>query len=129
MSSFNTDPWQLFNAKLLEFMQDLIDTYKHDGDFVVCKNLTEISISYDYTMPQQIFHMYVVDKYEEQIVTGNEDFFLQETYDPSVTDIQVVNKLKQMWQTLDPNNKKIVWQYMQVLVVLDRKCTALAKST
>lgn len=127
--SNQTDPWQLFNAKLLEFMQDLIDTYKQDSDFVVCKNLLDISISYDHTMPQQIFHTYVVDKYEKQIVTGNEEFFLQETYDPSVTDIQFVNKLKQMWKTLDPGNKEIVWKYMQVLVVLDRKCTALAKST
>ena len=119
------NPHVLFNAKLMEFMQDLIDTFPNDNEFIACQQLLDASIKFDMKFPQSMFNQYIVDKYEQYLVDENEDFFLKESYDQTITDLQFVEKLKQIWRTLDKDNKSIVWKYMKCLLVLNKRCKAL----
>jgi hypothetical protein len=115
-------PCALFNAKLLEFMNDLILAYPEESEFVVCADLLKWSLSCDQTFPQKVFNEHIASKYEKFLLDKNEEFFLTESYDPTVTDIRFVEKLKQMWKGMDTDNKQVVWKYMQCLLVLNRKC-------
>jgi uncharacterized protein (UPF0305 family) len=116
------NPTMLFNAKMLEFMQDLIESFPHESEFLVCRDLMNVSISINKDLPQRIFQEHIASKYEQYLIDRNENFFLKESYDPSITDIRFVEKLKQMWKGLDAGNKDVVWKYMQCLVAINRKC-------
>jgi len=116
------NPTKLFNAKLIEFINDLILAYPDESEFVVCKDLLDWSTKCDISFPQQMFNEHICQKYEQHLVDKNEDFFLKETYDPTVTDIRFVEKLKQMWKGMNQENKEVVWKYMQCLLVLNKKC-------
>ena len=119
------DPVKIFNAKMMEFMQDLIDAFPDESEFLVCQDLMQMSIKFNEAFPQKMFQEHIAGKYDQYIIHRNEDFFLKETYDPKVTDIRFVEKLKHMWKGLDEGNKDIVWRYMQCLLVLNKKCEAL----
>lgn len=123
------DPLVLFNAKMLEFCQDLVDTFPEDNDFKVCQNLVVWSLGMDKTMPQRMFNQHVAARYHEMLMHKNEAFFLNETFDPSVTDVQFVTKLKQIWVNLDDSNKDAVWKYMQLLAILNKKVQDACEST
>lgn len=118
----NTDFIDMFNRKLGEFIDDLIECYNDLEDLKVFKSMLDLAIYMDKNVPQQMFHETVTKKYEKYIVEYNEAFFLEEEYDPTYTDINLVNKLKGIWKTMETHNKNIIWKYLHVLLVLDRKC-------
>ena len=112
---------ETFNRTLLEFIDDLIVTFPELGDFEGFKKITNACVMIDPQTPYKIFHKSVTVPYADYILHKNEFFFLNETYrvrsDPSIVD-----RLKLVWKTLDAANKEIIWNYMRVLVALDKKC-------
>jgi hypothetical protein len=115
------DVHELFNRKLVEFVDDLIVTFPQFADFVGYRTLLMGAIALDKTSPRQIFNQTVAIPYEKYILEKNEVFLLQETY-ATTTKQGLVDQLKQVWRTMDDSNKESIWKYMQVLVILNRKC-------
>lgn len=115
------DYHEVFNKKLIEFVDDLVSSFNGLEDFVVYKNLLNACVLVDKTAPQVMFHQTVVIPYEQHIKEKNESFLLNETYNVGV-DQGIVDKLKGIWKSLDTENKDVIWKYMQVLVVLNKKC-------
>jgi hypothetical protein len=109
----------LFNQKMVEFADDITMVC---NDFKELKPALRLAINLDKRTPLKAFGKYA-SKYETYIMEKNEAFFLEETY----TDIShkvnfdMIKKLKEVWQTLSPENKDTVWKYFQVLVYLHNK--------
>lgn len=115
-----------FNNKLVEFVSDLSNTFPEMHDLKVLKSGIQLAKTVDIKMPRQVFNEHVADVYEQQILDKNEDFFLKEDYSHITQahglDIDIVSKLKEIWGTLDQENRNIIWKYLEVLVLLNRKC-------
>lgn len=64
-------------------------------------------------------------KYEEQIMNGDEKFFLKKNYDEELNNeneyIMKVFEFKSVWKSLNEQNKFVVIQYMKLLCRIARK--------
>ena len=128
MASAMSDPWVLFNRKLEEFAVDLCTTYAEVKEFHVLKNSVRLAAMMTPKLPQTIFHQHVFIPYEQHIINKNEVFFLEEDYashlEGNSVNLDIVQQIKGIWKSLAPDQKEIIWKYMQVLVVLNRRCIA-----
>jgi hypothetical protein len=113
---------ELFNRKLVEFIDDLIVTFPDFQDLTVYRGLLLAAVAIDKTSPQTVFNNTVAIPYEAHILEKNEEFLINESYTQSGADQGLVDKLKVIWKGMDADNKEIVWKYMQVLIALNRKC-------
>lgn len=63
-------------------------------------------------------------KYEEQIMEGDENFFMGNNYsDITQNDKNMINKMfefKSIWKILTENNKNVIIKYMQLLCQISR---------
>ena len=75
---------------------------------------------------------YYVLKYKPQIDANNESFFVNNTYEEEAKEVQgllmVVNELKGIWKGLQEENKKRVFEYMQVLCFFSEQYFLLVDS-
>ena len=122
----NMDYFDLFNRKLAEFMDDLIIACPDvERQFTVFKDVLGWAIAMDKRYPCGIFESTVMVPYGDQIKKRDENFFLQKAYTEYndmykqyYNDLNIVEKLKNVWSTLDDHNKETVWTYMEVLMQL-----------
>jgi hypothetical protein len=125
-----TDMHDLFNRKLAEFIADLLYIYPGVDDFKTFKTTFEWATALDKTAPHHFFNACVVKPFAEKVLCRDETFFLCESYvkyndymKKYGHNLDIVQKLKQIWKTLDEHNKDNIWKYMQVLVYLANKCS------
>jgi CTP synthase (UTP-ammonia lyase) len=116
----------LFTRKLDEFVDALASTFPEIPDFNILRTTMRLGLNKS-SLPFDTFIRHVYVPYAEQIAKKDERFFLNEDYtqqmsDAVLTDMNIVDKLKGVWKSLDEDNKNVIWQYLQVLVVLAGKC-------
>jgi len=116
-----------FNKKFEEFLGDLITTFPEDKDFRDFKNSFNLLKNIDDKKPIQIFQMYA-PMYREQLLSRNEQFFLQNDYselskEKNITS-ELIGKLKNYWVELNEENRDIVWKYLIILINLADKHSA-----
>lgn len=110
----------LFNRKLTEFVDELVDIYPTIHDFRVFQTTLYAACVFDKSSPRQYFKTYVIDPFEKKILARDEDFFIQkEEYVDS--DLNIVARLKTVWASMPSKNKDAIWRYMQVLVYLGKQ--------
>ena len=124
--------FESFNNKLDEFLNDLITTFSEIKDFRTLKTSIVFAKSINIKLPQQIFNDFVVAKYGDQIRDRNEQFFLNHDYSEVVSSfamtgidsasLDIIGKLKSIWQELSDCNKDVIWKYLSVLLVLNNRC-------
>lgn len=130
MTMTNMMYFESFNTKLDEFLRDLMSTFPEMKDIKVLRSGVQLAKTMDIKMPQSFFNSHVAMRYEDKILEKDERFFLEEDYRELLSqkingqsiDMDIVGKLKQIWGTLDDDNKSVVWKYLHVLVLLNRKC-------
>lgn len=109
---------QVFNSKLMEFVNDLSLVCPRVADF---KPLLTLALNVDKTAGITIFDKYA-NKYEPYIMEKNEHFFLNENYiTSSSTKHDLIMEIKSVWTTLSEENKETVWKYLHVLLLLYKK--------
>ena len=118
------DPHGLFNMKFEEFLDDLIETYPDEADLQAMRKMLDWTVKImGPNVPQEMFNSCVAIPFGEKIMNKNESFFLEEcVYDPKYADINIVNKLKSKWKVLNADNKEVVWKYLHVLMIINKKC-------
>ena len=118
--------YESFNNKLNEFLNDLHTTFPEMTDIKVLKSGLQFAKTMDVKMAQTMFDKHVAAKYEDQILKQNETFFLNETYTHIANahgiDLDIIGRLKDVWSTMDDSNREIIWKYLKVLVLLNKKC-------
>lgn len=126
MSSEITTYYESFNNKLGEFLNDLIATFPEMNDLKVLKTGLQLAKTIDLKMPQKVFDEHVAGVYEQQILEKDEQFFLAQDYHHVASvhgiDLDIISKLKHIWTTLDSENQTVIWKYLHVLILLNRKC-------
>ena len=75
--------------------------------------------------PFELFARYG-EKFEKQVQTKDERFFLDQTYDDAVVNESnftedLVNKLKSYWKDMSEDDKEIIWKYLGLFFGLKNK--------
>lgn len=124
-----------FNAKLEEFIKDLSSTFPEFSDLRTLRTSFILAKNMNAKLPQQLFKIYVEEKFGEQIMAKDEGFFMEHDYkeimddaksssipgfDP--TSVDIVGQLKSIWKDMTKENKDVVWKYLTVLTYLSGKC-------
>jgi hypothetical protein len=108
---------------LTQFLSELQNVFPNDYKIKSYSNLVEMlpSITYKKTIEQ----FYILTKpYEEQIINNDEDFMLNTNFDGySDTIMDNIFYFKKLWKetNLSDNNKKVIFEYINVLFKLSKK--------
>lgn len=123
--------YENFNSNLENFVRNLTSNFGDVVEFRQLKTAITLSKNLNEKKPEHMFREYVVDRYRKEIMTRNENFFLnphsfQNQLDGIITgetDFDLLfAKLKELWTTLDEPSKKQIWDWITVLIVLSDKC-------
>lgn len=113
-----------FISQLDECLEDISKVYSEDARFIRCKMYLDTLKKSNPRMIITTWKTQVTDKYEEHILAGDIDFFLnkdytQETgYTPSMD--QALQDLRKAIQTMSEDNKNKSLQYIQNLCKLSK---------
>jgi hypothetical protein len=112
-----------------DFMNQMIAVYPDDRDFPLYKS--------GLAMFRRVNQAIIVgktwkwvSKFEGQIKERDERFFLEYDY-TTVTEgeeplEQTLEKLRGMWRELSEHNRRIVWDYVNLVMELARRCSGNA---
>jgi len=116
-----------FNTQLDKFLEQLIQTYPEDKDFTYYKRLIDNLKKFNIRKPIEYFAS-TIQKHTKQITERNSDFFLN-NFGQIVNDegadkdtqneaFRLFNNLKKYWLEMSDDNKKVIWDYLNVLTKL-----------
>ncbi len=116
-----------FNETFVLFIKDLVQAFPSDAEFKLYQIALQGITFTDPDLVREMFHDHVTLKYEKEIVNKDEQFFLQQdfsSYEQKYAKASsIIQKLKSSWALLNEENREIVWKYLKVLLVLDKKIT------
>lgn len=115
-----------FYGQFATFLDQLIATFPADTDFPTYKSgLFLLQKTNPKLVPEQI--VLHVAPFEATLRARDEDFFKKRGFpeyaDDNALDL-VIQKMMTYWDTLSPENKTVVWDYVSLLLDLARRCTA-----
>lgn len=128
--------YEMFNTTIDNLITDLIKTFPNDTSFKLFKATLKIIKVTSVKKPLELFNIALTDEYKQNIRDKNEVFFLENDYsevlnnpelnkeknnDKNNISDQLINKLKNNWKDLNEDNRKIVWEYFNVLLKLCEK--------
>ena len=116
-----------FNNQLDKFLEQLIQTYPEDKDFTYYKRLIDNLKKFNIRKPIEYFAS-TIQKHTKQIMERDSDFFLN-NFGQIVNDegadkdtqneaFRLFNNLKKYWLEMSNDNKKVIWDYLNVLTKL-----------
>jgi len=118
-----------FTQQLLNLATNLSDMYPNDTDLEFTKNSISLFKTTNPRKLQKAFNTYIAI-YSGQIIEKDESFFINTDI---VNDLNLENKspnaefimitLKKYWEDMDDTSKNNIWKYLQVLLILNNKCT------
>jgi hypothetical protein len=113
-----------FYKHLKEFMKDLISVFPEDREIKIISSSINIA-SMDDEEYELIYGFYnALKSLDEYIINRNDDLFIQ---DPSLywpdgsNQYQLFSKLNIYWESLNDTNRKIVWDYIQVIYSISKQ--------
>lgn len=121
-----------FNDKFGEFLSDVIRVIPNDKDIKMFKTSFQMLKVASEHSPRQMFHKFV-SPYYDQITSRDVNFFKENKSiykvntgipSTSVTD-ELVDKLSHYWDELTEEDHTVIWDYMNLLVKLCKKCETL----
>ncbi len=114
-----------FNDTLVELVDDLIRVFPNDSDFRMYKLAIQGAIIAGKNMVHDVFRDRICRIYGDKILARDEDFFMNNAYDDMKQEFsqaeKLIQKLKGSWSDLNPQHRDVVWKYLRVLILIDRK--------
>lgn len=114
----------IFYSQFQEFLDQLIRVFPDDSDFPTYKSgLLLLQKTNPILVPDQV--VIHVGPFEETIKARDEKFILNYGFEQYTEDNAldlIIKKMKNRWESLSENNKKVVWDYTILIVNLARKC-------
>lgn len=115
-----------FNDKSQEFVSDLCRLVPTDADFRTFKTSLRLLTAVDPVMAIRLFAEHVSVPYRQYIIDRDDAFFLSEGFRDAHADNNVLQsiiaKVGEYWtQTIRPDDRQVVWSYMELLHVLADK--------
>jgi hypothetical protein len=109
------------------FLTELSEMYPEDPDFSMF--LTSIRLAKTANPNMVVKYMYKsMSEYETQIMSRDEKFFLQHTFEQHKENVSmdIFSKMKDYFATMSPESKESVWKYCQNMLRLAKACHSLA---
>jgi hypothetical protein len=107
--------------------EEIIDLNKYYDKLLMYKKI-------NVRQPIELFYTYGIETFVDQILTRDENFFLGKVseieHDPEHSgedktinphDLFFISQVRQVWHDLQPNVKKNIWDYIQVICILAEK--------
>lgn len=115
-----------FYNQFAVFLDQLIVVFPEDSDFPTYKSgLFLLQKTNPKLVPEQVVTH--VSPFEATIRARDEEFFktrgFPEYADDNALDL-ILQKMMQYWDTLTPENKTVIWDYVTLLLDLAKRCTA-----
>ena len=114
-----------FISQLDECLEDISKVYSEDSRFIRCKMYFDTLKKTNPRMIISTWKTQVADKYEERILAGDIDYFLNKDYTQELpmynpTIEQSIQDLRKAIQSMSEENKKKSIQYIQNLCKLSK---------
>jgi hypothetical protein len=116
-----------FNNQLDKFLDELIQTYPEDKDFAYYKRLIDNVKRFNIRKPIELFAS-VIQNHTKLIQDRDSDFFFNNFN--SIVNNEITNannqaeafrlfdNIKKYWSEMPEENKKVIWDYLNVLMKL-----------
>jgi hypothetical protein len=112
----------VFNDHFVEFISDIHSVFPEDADILSAKNSLIAIRKANPKLIVKIWIKYVVQPYQEQILAGDVNFFIQKDYASDLTKagnsdqiMQSIDRLREPVKNMDPENQKKTMKYIQNL--------------
>lgn len=125
---------KMFNKQIISLITELIN-YFNDNKMKILKEKILIVNSANPSLIIRLFFENVY-KYKDIIMEKDETFFLEQINEDNISKLYNKNKqlaeknninimdvinLKDYWESLNSDDKDVIWKYLQVLIVLTEK--------
>ena len=110
-----------FYTQFGEFLAQLSKMYPEDKDFPAFASNLSVMKYMNPMYPINFVKTDVVDKYKDKILSRDESFFLKSEEIQQSADIDIVYKLKSYISEMTPENKEVVWSYIEIITKLTLK--------
>jgi hypothetical protein len=112
----------VFNDHFVEFISDIHSVFPEDADILSAKNSLIAIRKANPKLIVKIWIKYVVQPYQDQILAGDVNFFIQKDYSSDLTKagnsdqiMQSIDRLREPVKNMDPENQKKTMKYIQNL--------------
>jgi hypothetical protein len=112
---------EAFYTQFGEFLAQLSKMYPDDKDFPAFASNLSVMKYMNPMYPINFVKTDVVDKYKDKILSRDESFFLKSEEIQQSADIDIVYKLKSYISEMSPENKEVVWSYIEIITKLTLK--------
>lgn len=112
---------EAFYSQFGEFLAQLSKMYPEDKDFPAFASNLSVMKFMNPMYPINFVKSDVVDKYKDKILSRDESFFLKSEEIQQSADIDIVYKLKSYISEMSPENKEVVWSYIEIITKLTLK--------
>lgn len=112
---------EAFYTQFGEFLAQLSKMYPDDKDFPAFASNLSVMKYMNPMYPINFVKTDVVDKYKDKILSRDESFFLNSEEIQQSADIDIVYKLKTYISGMTPENKEVVWSYIEIITKLTLK--------
>lgn len=112
---------EAFYTQFGEFLAQLSKMYPDDKDFPAFASNLSVMKYMNPMYPINFVKTDVVDKYKDKILSRDESFFLNSEEIQQSADIDIVYKLKSYISEMSPENKEVVWSYIEIITKLTLK--------
>lgn len=114
-----------FNLTIINLIDDLLLVFPNFNNLKLFKEKLNMLIKFNPKKPIEYFKN-TVYKFNEEIKTKNEKFFLDKKYDQDITVVEndrewaldEVLNIKTLWKELNAENKETIWTYFNILIKL-----------
>ena len=121
-----------FTNQLQNLINNLYKMYPNDPDIIFSKTTVGFIKRTNPRKLSEIFNKYV-KQYESQIMSKDEEFLMNNNFTEG-DNIEIINQkidyaesiianLRKYWSSMDDDSKENIWKYLQVLIILNNKCT------
>ena len=112
----------VFNDHFVEFISDIHSVFPEDADILSAKNSLIAIRKANPKLIVKIWIKYVVQPYQDEILAGDVNFFIQKDYASDLTKagnsdqiMQSIDRLREPVKNMDPENQKKTMKYIQNL--------------
>ena len=109
-----------FYKNLKSFLKELVSLFPDDHEIKVITTSINLAIMEEQEIIIERFYKSLFPL-EYFIDTRNDKFFQENYWDTSSEEYRLFNKLNELYNFLEQHNKKIFWDYIQVLYNLSKK--------
>jgi hypothetical protein len=124
MSSSNL--LSVFNDHFVEFVSDIQNVFPEDHDILVAKNSLLAIRKANPKIIVKIWKTFIVDKYQQEIESGNLDFFMEKDYSQDVAASEYSGKIMDSINRLRGPIKQMTTESQQKTIKYIQNLTKLA---